>query len=666
MQDDPTRAAVTAAAYPDGHELPGLTVAPGPRKGSPRAVMRSAAEEYRDLPLRVLAGTLPADLRGHVFTAGPRVHVGTPALSSDGVVYRLDLGRAPAMTSAVMRTASWYVHRAVNRLGYLKRFLVDHRLHEFREVGLGQMSLTLGAKEIPNTAPVLIPSSGRLIVTTDAQRPWQIDPKTLRAVSPIGYRREWLAALDFPWMLPLLQTTAHATVDPGTDHLYISNHSPKTAITRAFSHVCRWTEADPRVRHWRMVDSETGADIAVQTLHHLAVSRHHVVMLDSDFPVDLAEAVAALVEPWVPIPPGLVERLTAKETSAVATLWVVNKSDLVESDRSLDPKDPPTVKARRVTLGPGALHVAVEYDAPEGTLRVICSHTPSEDLTHVLRAGEELIDGSRVEPWDDGMLTPVPVIRGMVGVHDIDLATGRVDSRMHAHDAYTWGMAVFTHAGLIHGELQRTKHLWFNAGGFTADQLPRSLYELYKNRAGPIESLPIKDGIPASLFRFEVDTGDFDGWSLPDGWYAFGPCFVGSDKPGVARDEGYLVTMALSDPSSALPPGSSGDEVWIFDAQDIAKGPICRLGHPRLRFGMTLHTLWLRELPEAPKGNRVDLRADLDIDEIKRAYLAAAGADAPPLLRALLAPLRLAMRYAMDFDDLQRLIEAEVLPNFDD
>ena len=443
---------------PDGHTMPSVagTLTRGGSDGTPRAIMRSSNEEYTDLGLRVLAGALPADLKGHAFISGPRVHQGTPALSSNGVVYRVDLdGDAGAkLSSSAMRTAGYYVRRAVDRLGYLKRLLVDHRLHEFRPIGLGEFSLTLGAQELPNTAPILIPKSGRMLVTTDAGRPWQIDPATLRALSPLGYLREWKAALDLPWMLPLLQTTAHATVDPHTEDLYISNHAPDALFCRPFTHLCRWRESDPQVRHWNIVDAATGAEVTVQTLHHLAITRNYVILLDSDFPVDLPEAMAALVSPWIPLSPALVERLTAPETSAVMTVWVVRKADLVDAPATLTPDAPPTVKAQRFTLGAGGLHFAIEYEDHDGQrLRVVVSHTPSEDLTHVLRAGEPLVNGGTVPDYLDGMLTPVPIIRGQIGVHEIDVRTGMVDSRLHASDLYTWGIAVFTHAGLIPGEL---------------------------------------------------------------------------------------------------------------------------------------------------------------------------------------------------------------------
>ncbi|MFP2933829.1 hypothetical protein ACLESO_53605, partial [Pyxidicoccus sp. 3LG] len=75
-------------------------------------------------------------------------------------------------------------------------------------------SLTLGIQETPNTAPFLVEGERMLLVTTDAGRPWAIDPKTLKARTPLGYRREWTRAIPAPWAFPLLQGTAHPAVAP--------------------------------------------------------------------------------------------------------------------------------------------------------------------------------------------------------------------------------------------------------------------------------------------------------------------------------------------------------------------------------------------------------------------------------------------------------------------
>ena len=66
--------------------------------------------------------------------------------------------------------------------------------------------------------------------------------------------------------------------------------------------------------------------------------------------------------------------------------------------------------------------------------------------------------------------------------------------------------------------------------------------------------------------------------------------------------------VVLSDDTSWA--DSTGDELWIFDAADLAQGPLCRLAHPLLSVPFTMHTAYLPELRANPRGYRIDVEAD--------------------------------------------------------
>jgi hypothetical protein len=38
--------------------------------------------------------------------------------------------------------------------------------------------------------------------------------------------------------------------------------------------------------------------------------------------------------------------------------------------------------------------------------------------------------------------------------------------------------------------------------------------------------------------------------------------------------------------------------MWIFDAQNLGQGPLCRLGNPDLNLPMTLHSAFVSVLPQ--------------------------------------------------------------------
>ena len=58
-------------------------------------------------------------------------------------------------------------------------------------------------------------------------------------------------------------------------------------------------------------------------------------------------------------------------------------------------------------------------------------------------------------------------------------------------------------------------------------------------------------------------------------------------------------------------PGSSGCEIWIFDASNLAQGPLTRLGNPEYNVPFTLHTAWTPQATERTASYTVSVRAEL-------------------------------------------------------
>jgi len=543
------RARPSAAPHqPDGHAFPGLVVPPGLRPGMPHNTMTTRETEYVDEPLRVLAGALPPDLQGHVFVAGPSVHAGSPALASDGLVLRLDFhGDGARFTNALMRAPSHYARESVD-VGATARGPVTRYLNHFRETTLADVSLTLGVQESPNTAPFLVEGEKMLLVTTDAGRPWAIHPKTLKAYTPLGYRREWNVAIPAPWAFPLLQSTAHPAFDPEPaqpmapdqpsqqrPRLFFTNHAPKWPLGDGWTQLVSWDTWENRLHHWKLMDAATGKPVVTASLHQIAATRDYVVLLDSNFPINFWQIASQAVAPWLPGSKRLVEWLTSAPSYPQAVFWVVKRSDLRPSPGTLSAEDPPMIPAYRFQSGGGGLHFAALYENPDDVITLVAGHSPTEDLSHSLEEGELLINGNRVQDWQVGMPTAVPITRSSLGVHKIDMKRLRIQSNLYSHDDFTWGLTVFSNAGLINGELETHLRmnqtpvneaippeelaLYFNSDGFTADMVPEALYQLYKPIVGSRDGLPIRDGRAASFFKFFLHSGRFDGYVLPTGWF---------------------------------------------------------------------------------------------------------------------------------------------------
>ncbi|MCE9670285.1 carotenoid oxygenase family protein [Myxococcus stipitatus] len=697
---------------PDGTQYPGLTVLPGPRPGMPRNTMTSNRTPFVKEPLKVLAGKLPPDLHGHVFVAGPSVHAGSPALASDGLVLRLDFDGAQAtFSSNIMETPSYFARGPVND-GATSRGPLTRYLNEFRDTTLSDVSIALGAQEAPNTAPFLVEGERMLLVTTDAGRPWAIHPTTLKPYTPLGYLREWKPAISTPWAFPLLQTTAHPAFAPEPPQpitpedesqqkprLFFTNHAPKWPLGDGWTQLVAWDTWENRLHHWELMDASSGKPVVTQSLHQIAVTRDYVVLLDSNFPVNFWNIAVQAALPGMKRVQRWVDILTSKATYPQAVFWVVRRADLRPSPGTLSRESPPKVPAYRFQSGGGGLHFAARYENPDDVITLVAGHSPSEDLSHTIREGDLLINGNRAQAYQEGMPTAVPVTRSSLGVHRIDMRRLRLESKLYSNDDYTWGLTVFSNAGLINGELETNLRLflrevprppgndgtpnwgipddqlaiYFNSDGFTADMVPEYVYRLYEPIVGSRDGLPIREGRAASFFKFFVNTGRFEGYVLPTGWFGFAPQFVPSIKlPKVPYWKGYLVALVVSDPTPDLPPDSTGDEVWIFDSENLGKGPICRLGSKNFDVGMTLHTTFLPpglgdiltgHVPDDPPYS-VDVAEDYDVDAMEKTYADWLPGLFPRVPEALFFPWRLGVRWVLNFPKLRKVFEQSVYPNF--
>jgi hypothetical protein len=219
----------------------------------PRSVLSVSREEFGDLEnnplakhpplnLKIKAGELPADIQGHVFIVGPVGSVDSPTsqkdpdnsvipsadgttllYNGDGMIYRIDFNNIQSgvsLSTKIIKTPCYYADAATNKLTKYQ----DLKFHNSGITRIGH----LGARNQLNTAFLPLKFAGedreRLLVTWDAGRPYEIDPQTLEAVTPVGWDKEWeevtkLSHLPFkpPTPFKVIQTCAHPAFDPNLD-----------------------------------------------------------------------------------------------------------------------------------------------------------------------------------------------------------------------------------------------------------------------------------------------------------------------------------------------------------------------------------------------------------------------------------------------------------------
>jgi hypothetical protein len=76
---------------------------------------------------------------------------------------------------------------------------------------------------------------------------------------------------------------------------------------------------------------------------------------------------------------------------------------------------------------------------------------------------------------------------------------------------------------------------------------------------------------------------------------------------------GCILTTVITGTAQASGDMTYTRELWLFDANNLAAGPVCRMAHPDLVFGFTIHSVWVAEAGTVPTpGYVLPVREDYD------------------------------------------------------
>ncbi|MCO4770369.1 MAG: carotenoid oxygenase family protein [Deltaproteobacteria bacterium] len=644
-------------------------------------------------PLTVLSGAIPDDLRGswffHALTGtaekplGAPNRVDVPALNSDGYVVRVDMSDAGAtLTARVLETTDWLADELLRKgspypapPGSLLHLL--RTFASFKDLGLIRRSPLLGVRNMNNTA--FVPWMGeegipRMLVTWDAGRPWEIDLKTLDAVTVVGKRTEWLPEADHALAFPAVLTTAHPVYDQdhqgGTIWLVDYGKSAQAFLSQALvlrqiadavmaqrRDFVRWAlsgssgvpkkllvaalelEARARIavdmafpftlntpaletftqlKRWdgtgdlmsyRLV-SEAEDVLIHETVHQVAASRNHVVLLDTGVRADvgtLAGRIAGRLGALAPV----ISSIAHRSARPYARLHIVDKRKLAQADawraantHLLD--NTPDVSVVSIDLPQEASHFLVERADSDG-LSLIVGHSGATDV------------GAWLRPWDRGVVHGTKVPDSLLGLpslvaldinrlarYTIDPSSGEIiEVKALASKDATWTVALPAEAG-IGRPTDRTRPLtssfWCSLGFH--DRLVTLqnwlLHETHPDRLVPaeamLERLASREPIPASVFLLDHKQMEvIDQHKLPAGAIPSSPQFVPRRRPLDGVDlavNGWLLCVVFPPDVGGKPAPA---ELWIYDASQLANGPVCRLDTGGAEFGYSVHAAWCDE-----------------------------------------------------------------------
>jgi hypothetical protein len=211
-----------------------------------------------------------------------------------------------------------------------------------------------------------------------------------------------------------------------------------------------------------------------------------------------------------------------------------------------------------------------------------------------------------------------------VGKHVLDVISAEVRSSHYISEMpYTWGPYLYSYMGRqIRPYTGQDLFVMFK--GFSKDVLPQRIFNAYKDvesRQVPLEEMVGGTGLRHNNSICRITTEDFtiaDAYIFPDRVLLYTISCIeaaDTDKPG------YVIAGVVTDDVAGE--ASSGHEYWLFAADALAQGPICKLGHPDLSNSTLFHTVYVPS--EATKiwdkgemDYHVPVRQDYPRDEVGR------------------------------------------------
>ncbi|MDZ8031501.1 carotenoid oxygenase family protein [Nostoc sp. DedSLP04] len=642
----------------------------------PEAAMTASRQEISNLPMNVIYGDVPADLSGHTFIIAPVGSVASGGLpnpnathifNGDGMIYRFDWqGGQVTVKTKLARTPCYYADRATfNNLAY--------RSHQFRDRGLLRFSPSLGLRDEVDIAFLAFntakDSQERLMITYDAGRPYEIDTNSLEVVTPVGGNTEWKSFLPLPYPFPPVLSTSHPAFDGYTNEVFLVNYGRSlsnflesarfiydleqlpqelqqllSAIAKLlennplqiplgmfskfsqsfsqlligwiekllgtampdFVHLMRW-DGVGKLQQWELILPDGSPVRIEQSIHQLAVTKDYVVVMDTSLKIGPEQILNN------PVPDSLeterlLRRLLTRSQQPNSPIYIVRRADLKP--------DVTTVVVRPAVIPLETVHFLTDYENPDGQITMHTAHLCATDIAEWVRKYDiSKFDAPKSAPlWLGGMLSNGQMDVGRLGRYQIDGETGQIrDAKVIYDTRRHWGIGFYACQEKLASGLppQRIDNIYWQSLGFWPELLTEFIYNLYEDY--PYRAVPLKELLerqeafhnrPSSLFRVDtikMEVADF--YDAPPGYFISSPQFVPRLNSNGSSTDGYIVCTVF---------GGNNNEIWIFQADRLEAGPICKLSHPQLDFGFTMHTAWLSAIAPRTASYDIPVRQDYE------------------------------------------------------
>ncbi|OCR01423.1 hypothetical protein BCD67_23515 [Oscillatoriales cyanobacterium USR001] len=488
---------------------------------------------------------------------------------------------------------------------------------------MGRFSICLGLRNELNTA--LLPmkfsdeDNHRLLVCWDGGRHYEVDTETLDLATPVGSNQEWRPEAETPlnFVFNPVMSTAHPCFDAKKNEMFSVNFGKSLGILgkivglRDFLYLIRW-DGKGEFERWQVV-LEDGSPVKLQqTMHQIAVTEKYVILMETAFLFGVGQMLNN------PFPKrqcldNLLRSLLTGTQSPNTVIYIVSRADLINGQHPAKGESEVTVKARKMIIPREAIHLLADYENPNNQIMLHLGHVCAWEGSEWTHLGDRFAQNPSqlIPPRVQGMISEETDI-SYVGRYVIDGETGTMIRNQVIKDwTATWGISFFTYR--VNGDTgmmpDKLDNIYWTSLGLWNELLTEFLFKLtkdYNYRTVVPEDLLLfaDEGVAPCLFRVNISEETIaiaDCYQLPEGCMINSPQFVPSGAAEDKSTKGYIVCNVLC-------PNSK--EIWIFNAENLATGPVCKLSHPSLDFGFTIHTAWLPKIAKRTASYNIPVKED--------------------------------------------------------
>lgn len=449
---------------------------------------------------------------------------------------------------------------------------------------------------------------------------------------------------------------------------------------KKFTHLMRW-DGKGNLKKYALVLPEGKPVLIRETLHQVAVTANHIIFIDASFKFTIDQIVNSIRpfrqkdNKASEIIERIVRHFITAPMDTDTGFYFLRRKDLdntpIELQQKIDSKKrrynnliqgcDRLVEVKKITLPFETMHFMADYKEEDGKITLHLAHNNAACVSEWLRKYDYQYTGKKSSFWKVIFRKEKKPVEkdliGMMAVGQMDvsriqkvviepetsscemslaiLSIGNIPTRGQNHDTAnqsqvykketipnTFNLSFYAYKGQTPTDAipEKIDQIYWMCGGLFPEALTEFIHRMYKryqHRTIPLELFEQISAIgkPSNLIRVNTRTMEINDFYIFDlNVVGMSPIFISKSDQNFGQMDGFILTTVYFDsPNNEIP----SSQFWIFDASNLQKGPICKLGHKDVVFGLSLHTAWDNEAKPRPKdAYKVDLRMDLE-DRLK-------------------------------------------------